>query len=202
MVRWYVSHSQCVRKSALFRNSTSVTSNADVRVCMPGHSLRGPSRVVGYTARELVASLRWLPESPSTREARAYALGCHRYPPKPCRKSTLPPFSPTASKRRELWFCRPRPRTHRPALRSPAHSSRIEEDSFAMSLSPTATEKLKMLAPSRTTRRRSGRKASNALRLTWAGSAPTWPKSGLMVMASVRSEVSPYFKPNPMAPNV
>jgi hypothetical protein len=57
--------------------------------------------------------------------------------------------------------------------------------------------KPKMLAPSTKNGRRSGKKVSNALRFTTAGSTSTWPKSGLKVALSVRLLVMPYFTSSP-----
>ena len=58
--------------------------------------------------------------------------------------------------------------------------------------------KLKIPVPSRKKGRCSARNVSKAVRLSCAGSASTWPKSGLTVASSVRLEVSPYFRSPPM----
>src|SRR5438270_9445474 len=54
-----------------------------------------------------------------------------------------------------------------------------------------------MPEPSTKNGRRSEKKVSNALRLTTAGSASTWPKSGLIVVVSVSPGVSAYFASTP-----
>ena len=45
--------------------------------------------------------------------------------------------------------------------------------------------------------RLSWKNVSNAPRLSTAGSASTWPKSGLIVPSSVRLDVTPYLKSAP-----
>jgi hypothetical protein len=64
-------------------------------------------------------------------------------------------------------------------------------------MSPQFVLKLKMPAPSRKKGRRSSKKLSNAVRLSCAGSASTWPKSGLIVASSVRLEDRPYLRSTP-----
>src|SRR5262245_16990667 len=49
--------------------------------------------------------------------------------------------------------------------------------------------------------RRSAKNVSNADRLTTAGSASTCPKSGLIVVVSVRPGVTAYFMSRPAAPD-
>src|SRR5919197_6652807 len=53
--------------------------------------------------------------------------------------------------------------------------------------------------PSTKNGRRSVKNVSKAVRLTTAGSASTWPKSGFTVVVSVSPGVSAYFKSNPTA---
>ena len=60
--------------------------------------------------------------------------------------------------------------------------------------------KLKLPEPSTKNGRRSLKYVSNALRLTTAGSASTWPKSGFTLAVSVRPGVSAYFRSSPIAP--
>ncbi len=67
-----------------------------------------------------------------------------------------------------------------------------------MSPSPSMKRKEKMFEPSTKKGRRSGKKVSNAVRFTWAGSASTCPKSGLIVTSTVRSVVIPYFTSAPI----
>jgi hypothetical protein len=54
-------------------------------------------------------------------------------------------------------------------------------------------------APSRKNGRRSSKNCSKALRLSTAGSASTWPKSGLTVASSVMFEARPIFASAPRA---
>ncbi len=56
----------------------------------------------------------------------------------------------------------------------------------------------KMSIPSLKKGRFSVKKVSNAERFTTAGSASTWPKSGLIVAVSVRFEVTPTFRSAPI----
>ena len=58
--------------------------------------------------------------------------------------------------------------------------------------------KLKLPDPSTKNGRRSEKNVSNAVRFTTAGSASTWPKSGLMVPVNVRPGVSAYFRSMPI----
>ena len=60
--------------------------------------------------------------------------------------------------------------------------------------------KLKMPEPSTKNGRRSEKNVSKAERFTTAGSASTWPKSGLTVPVSVRPGRSAYFKSTPTDP--
>ncbi len=55
-------------------------------------------------------------------------------------------------------------------------------------------------APSTKKGRFSGKKVSNTLRLTTAGSTSTWPKSGFTVALIVRSLVRPYLRSSPAEP--
>src|SRR5438093_1196210 len=57
--------------------------------------------------------------------------------------------------------------------------------------------KLKLPDPSTKNGRRSEKNVSNPLRFTTAGSASTWPKSGLTVPVSVRPAPSLYFRSKP-----
>ena len=57
--------------------------------------------------------------------------------------------------------------------------------------------KRKMPEPSTKNGRRSAKNVSNADRLTTAGSASTWPKSGLTVPVSVSPGLSAYFRSRP-----
>ena len=58
----------------------------------------------------------------------------------------------------------------------------------------------KRAPPSTKNGRRSGKKDSNAVRLTTAGSASTCPKSGLAARSSVKFDERPYFRSNPTSP--
>src|SRR5689334_169156 len=64
---------------------------------------------------------------------------------------------------------------------------------------PSLQSMLKRNVPEPSTKngRRSGKNVSNASRLTTAGSASTWPKSGLTVAVKVRPGVTAYFKSRP-----
>ena len=56
--------------------------------------------------------------------------------------------------------------------------------------------------PSTKKGRRSGKNVSNASRFTTAGSASTWPKSGLTVPVNVRPGRTAYFRSRPTEPPV
>src|SRR6187551_2838028 len=60
--------------------------------------------------------------------------------------------------------------------------------------------KRKVPEPSTKNGRRSGKNVSNASRLTTAGSASTWPKSGFAVAVNVRPGVTAYFRSRPAVP--
>src|SRR6185436_5795980 len=60
--------------------------------------------------------------------------------------------------------------------------------------------KRKLPDPSTKNGRRSEKNVSNASRLTTAGSASTWPKSGFIVAVKVRPGVTAYFKSRPIEP--
>ncbi len=66
---------------------------------------------------------------------------------------------------------------------------------------PSLQSMLKRNVPDPSTKngRRSGKNVSNASRLTTAGSASTWPKSGFAVAVSVRPGVTAYFMSSPSA---
>src|SRR4051812_32413951 len=59
------------------------------------------------------------------------------------------------------------------------------------------TLELEAPRPPREKGRRSLKKLSNPERFTCDGSASTWPKSGLIVAASVRFDVTPYLRSAP-----
>ena len=56
-----------------------------------------------------------------------------------------------------------------------------------------------MPTPSWKNGRRSSKRTSNAVRFSTAGSASTWPKSGLIVASSVRFSLMPYLMSSPIA---
>ena len=60
---------------------------------------------------------------------------------------------------------------------------------------------LNSCAPSRKNGRFSGKRVSNAVRFTSAGSASTWPKSGLIAVSSVRFGPSPILTSAPTRPS-
>src|SRR5207249_9572144 len=61
------------------------------------------------------------------------------------------------------------------------------------------TSNRKMPAPCTKNGRCSLKKVSNAVRLSTAGSASTWPKSGLTVASRVRFDATRYFRSPPPA---
>ena len=67
---------------------------------------------------------------------------------------------------------------------------------------PSLQSMLKRNVPDPSTKngRRSGKNVSKASRLTTAGSASTWPKSGFAVAVSVRPGVTAYFRSRPSEP--
>src|SRR5688572_16474441 len=67
---------------------------------------------------------------------------------------------------------------------------------------PSLQSMLKRNVPDPSTKngRRSGKNVSNASRLTTAGSASTWPKSGFAVAVSVSPGVTAYFMSRPTEP--
>ena len=83
------------------------------------------------------------------------------------------------------------------ALRRAADPPRVEQSVQAPS--SQSRPKLNVPDPSTKNGRRSVKNVSNADRLTTAGSASTWPKSGLTVPVNVRPGVSAYFTSRPSA---
>src|SRR3954470_19507776 len=78
---------------------------------------------------------------------------------------------------------------------------RREQNSPLQLPSLQATSKLETPAPRPKNGRRSEKNVSKAERLTTAGSASTWPKSGLTVPVSVRPGFTAYLKSTPSEPS-